>query len=126
MKSVAENGGVGTKRILILATAGAGGDLQPLIAAALGLRQRGHELIFVGDGSVSRAIQPVGIDTIVAPSELDLGPRLIGAIRDSQGRPAEEQGEFIGRRMDEWAGQLAPVVRGIIEERRPELLVTSL
>ena len=42
------------KKILVLATAGAGGDLQPLLAATLALRERGHSLVLFGDASVAR------------------------------------------------------------------------
>ncbi|TMD84407.1 MAG: UDP-N-acetylglucosamine--N-acetylmuramyl-(pentapeptide) pyrophosphoryl-undecaprenol N-acetylglucosamine transferase, partial [Chloroflexi bacterium] len=41
-------------RILIVATGGAGGDLPPLAAASLALRDRGHDTIFVGDAAVQR------------------------------------------------------------------------
>ena len=47
--------GPSMSRILIVATAGAGGDLQPLLATALALRDRGHDTVFVGDRSVQRS-----------------------------------------------------------------------
>lgn len=56
-------------RILIVATAGAGGDLQPLVAAALALRDRGHETRFVGDQSVQRLLRTLGIETETLPPE---------------------------------------------------------
>jgi hypothetical protein len=71
------------RRVLVVATAGAGGDLQPLVAAALALRSHGHEAFFVGDGSVERALRAVDAPTEVLPSELDLGPRLVASIRDA-------------------------------------------
>lgn len=39
------------KKVLVLATGGAGGDLQPLMAAAIGLLERGHDVSFVGDAA---------------------------------------------------------------------------
>jgi UDP:flavonoid glycosyltransferase YjiC (YdhE family) len=69
--------------VLAVATAGAGGDVQPLIAAALALRDRGHETSFVGDASVARSLAPLGVETEVLAPELDLGPRLVSAIRDA-------------------------------------------
>src|SRR5262245_20355672 len=35
-------------RVLVVATSGAGGDLQPLVSAALALRDRGHRLLAAG------------------------------------------------------------------------------
>src|SRR5438105_1044627 len=113
-------------RTLILATAGAGGDLQPLIATALGLRQRRHELFFVGDASVAAALQPLGLETTVLAPEYDLGPQLIASVRDSQGLPEVARGEFVKGRLSAWASTLAPVVRNAIRSRAPDQLVSSL
>ena len=114
------------KKILVLATAGAGGDLQPLIAVALGLRERGHDLIFFGDKSVAAAIRGLGIDANVSAPELDLGPRLIAAIKDGQGLEPSAQGELVRQRLTTWSGELAPAVQRLIRERKPDLLLTSL
>jgi hypothetical protein len=56
-----DSGGVGPSfvvmhRILVVATAGAGGDLQPLMSAASALRERGHELTVLGDRSDERDV----------------------------------------------------------------------
>ena len=69
-------------RILVVATAGAGGDLPPLAAASLALRDRGHDTIFIGDAGVQRILSPLRIDVEVLPETLDLGPRLVGVIQD--------------------------------------------
>jgi UDP:flavonoid glycosyltransferase YjiC (YdhE family) len=60
---------------LIVAIGGAGGDLQPLVAAALAVRERGHRVSFIGDRSVGRALSDLEVDVQVLPSEHDLGPR---------------------------------------------------
>lgn len=84
------------KKILIVATAGAGGDLQPLVAVALGLRQRGHALTFYGDASVMKAAGGLGWrpgnDLFESPPEHDLGPTLIAA----------------------WSADLAPAVKDLV------------
>jgi UDP:flavonoid glycosyltransferase YjiC (YdhE family) len=114
------------KKFLILATGGAGGDLQPLVAAVLGLRQRGHPLTFLGDESVANVLQPLGIETVVLSPEHDLGPRIIAAVRDSQGLAGPAQGEFVERRLSDWAKELAHTVQGYISTYAPDLLLTSL
>jgi UDP:flavonoid glycosyltransferase YjiC (YdhE family) len=114
------------KRFLILATAGAGGDLQPLVAAALGLRQRGHELFFLGDAGVANAIRPLGIEADELPPEHDLGPRIIGAVRDSLVLAEAVRGELVKQRLSAWAEELTPIVQDAIQRVSPDLLVSSL
>ena len=114
------------KRILVLATGGAGGDLQPLMAVALKLASRGHELVFSGDLSVAATVQPLGIETIVAPPEHDLGPRLFAVYRDAQGLEQSAQGDHVRQQIAFWSAELAPAVQRLIHERKPDLLLTSL
>jgi UDP:flavonoid glycosyltransferase YjiC (YdhE family) len=116
-------------RILVVATAGAGGDLQPLVATALALRERGHETPLVGDRSVQRSLGYVGVEVEALPAELDLGPRLSGAIRDAMaatGGDLVAAGPMLQERMAEWASDVAGPVSQIIERRLPDAVITSL
>ncbi len=114
------------KKILVLATAGAGGDLQPLVAVTLGLIERGHEILVFGDNSVESAIKDLGIEIAVSPPAYDFGPRLISAIRDGQGLEPAAQGELVQQRTAAWASELAARVQSLIREHKPNLLLTSL
>lgn len=119
----------GLGRVLVVVTAGAGGDLQPLVAAALALRGRGHELLFAGDASVERSLRPLGIEIDVLPAELDLGPRLVATIRDAMaltGGDIVAAGPIVQERMTAWAGQMAGPVAELVRERDPAVIVTSL
>jgi EryCIII-like glycosyltransferase len=112
-----------------VATAGAGGDLQPLIAAALGLRGRGYDVTFVGDASVDRALRGVDVPVSVLSPELDLGPRLVGAIRQamaSTGGDLAAAGPLLREAMTEWAREVADPVRAVVLETDPAAIVTSL
>jgi hypothetical protein len=116
-------------RVLVVATAGAGGDLQPLVAAALALRDLDYETAFVGDASVARSLQPLRIETEVLAPELDLGPRLVGTIRDAMtatGGHLGAAGPIVRERMSEWAREAARPVAEIARERLPAAIVTSL
>jgi UDP:flavonoid glycosyltransferase YjiC (YdhE family) len=116
-------------RFLVLATGGAGGDLQPLIAASLALRDRGHEAIFVGDGSAERVLSDLGLDVRVLPKRLDLGPRLVSAIGDAMratGGDLTAAGPLVEEQMGEWARELAASISGFVSEMRPRAVVTSL
>lgn len=115
--------------VLIVATAGAGGDLQPLVAAALALREQGHEITVVGDASVARSLSPLGVETTVLGPDLDLGPRLVGAIREamtSTGGDLATAGPLVRASMTEWAHEVARPVAAIVGELEPDVIVTSL
>jgi UDP:flavonoid glycosyltransferase YjiC (YdhE family) len=116
-------------RFLIIATAGAGGDLQPLIAAALGLRARGHEISFVGDASVARALGAVDVSVEILPASLDLGPRLVGVIRsamETTGGDARAAGPVVREGLTRWARDVATPLGESIALRRPDAIITSL
>jgi UDP:flavonoid glycosyltransferase YjiC (YdhE family) len=114
------------KKILTLATAGAGGDLQPLVAVTLELLKRGNEVLVLGDDSVASAITDLGIKTIVLPSTYDFGPRLIAAIRDGQALDSEAQGKLVQQRTADWSKELAASIQPFIHDHKPDLLLTSL
>jgi UDP:flavonoid glycosyltransferase YjiC (YdhE family) len=117
------------KDFLIVAIGGAGGDLQPLVAAALAVRERGHRVSFIGDRSVGRALSDLEVDVQVLPSEHDLGPRLAGAIRDAMAATSGDivaAGPIVEERMAQWAEQVAKPISQAIAERRPDAVVTSL
>src|SRR5256885_152517 len=116
-------------RVLVVATAGAGGDLQPLMSAASALRERGHELTVLGDRSVEGSLAGLGMKTEVLPPELDLGPTLGGAIRDAMAvadRDLAAAGPIVRERMTAWADDVAGPIARAVRTQRPDVLVTSL
>lgn len=90
-------------RILVVATGGAGGDLQPLVATALALRRRGHEIVVLGDLSVGRAVGGLGVEVECLPADLDLGPRLIRVVREAMTEAGGDMGAAGPRVADGWA-----------------------
>jgi UDP:flavonoid glycosyltransferase YjiC (YdhE family) len=116
-------------RVLVVATAGAGGDLQPLMAAASALGNRGHELTVLGDRSVERSSAGLKMKTEVLPPELDLGPALGGAIRDAMAATDGDlrvAGPIVRERMTGWAIDVAGPIAHAVKAQRPDVLVTSL
>jgi UDP:flavonoid glycosyltransferase YjiC (YdhE family) len=116
-------------RFLVVATAGAGGDLQPLLGAVLALRERGHETILVGDRSVARSLAPLGLEARELPESLDLGPIMSGAIRDAMARSGGDlaaAGPLVERSMSDWADQVAEPVADFVRHEHPDAIVTSL
>src|SRR5690348_8300302 len=104
-------------RFFVVAIGGAGGDLQPLVAAALALRDRGHEVVFAGDPSVQQALFPVSVDVRILPPELDLGPRLVAAIREAMAATAGDivaAGPLVEEQMAKWAKEVAPTISELV------------
>jgi UDP:flavonoid glycosyltransferase YjiC (YdhE family) len=116
-------------RILVVATSGAGGDLQPLLAAALALRDRGHEPVFLGDRSVGRSLRSLDLDVETLPPELDLGPTLSAAVRaamEATGGDLAAAGLILQDRLAEWAGRAAEPIAAAVRVHHPAAIVTSL
>lgn len=116
-------------RVLVVATAGAGGDLPPLVAAALALRDRGHEIRFVGDQSVQRLLRTIGIETETLSPELDLGPRLGSAITEAMAATNGDlvaAGPILQAHMGRWAQEAAGPIADAMRRHRPAAVVTSL
>ena len=114
---------------LILATAGAGGDLQPLISATPALRERGHRVVFLGDASVEGALRGMEIEVGCLPPELDLGPRLVKAIREAMavtGGDLAAAGSLLPEAMTAWAKDIAGPTGDAILRFVPDAVVTSL
>jgi UDP:flavonoid glycosyltransferase YjiC (YdhE family) len=116
-------------RALVVATAGAGGDLPPLMALAGALRDRGHDVSLVGDASVDRMARKLGLPGRALPPEVDLGPRLVAAIREAMEAADGDlavAGPIVQERMAVWASEAAALVAEAIGELRPDVVLTSL
>lgn len=115
--------------ILVVATGGAGGDLPPLVAASLALRERGHQTIFLGDASVQRTLAPFQVEVDLLPAELDLGPRMAGIIQEAMrttGGDLAKAGPILQCGLTEWAHQVAEPIIQSTERHHPTAIVTSL
>lgn len=116
-------------RVLVVATGGAGGDLQPLLAVAQALRERGHEVHFVGDRSVQRAVADFADEMELLPDELDLGPRLVNSIREAMvatGGDLAAAAPLLQASMGSWAREVSGPVAALIARGAPSAVVTSL
>ena len=116
-------------RIHVVATAGAGGDLQPLLATVVALRDRNHDVSLLGDSSVERAAASLGMEAEALPPEYDLGPALVAAVREAVTRTGGDEsraGPIVQERMTSWAESAANPIAASIGERRPDVVLTSL
>lgn len=116
-------------RILLVATTGAGGDLPPVLAAALALRDRGHELLCVGDEAAARALSKLGVEARGLPAHLDLGPLLSDATRramEQTGGDPAAAGPLVEQTLATWAVDVAVPVSAAASDARPDAVITSL
>ena len=117
------------RKILVVATGGAGGDLPPLVAASLALRERGYGTVFIGDASVQRTLAPLRVVVELLPTELDLGPRLARVVQDAMQASAGDlakAGPLLQRGMTVWAHDVAEPISLAIDRHRPTAIVASL
>ena len=114
------------RKFLVLPAAGAGGDLQPLLALVHRLRERGHDLVVFGTPAVASAVARLNVETVLSAPEHDLGPRLIAARSDTISLAPEVRGHEVGRRLAAWAEDVAPAVELVAKTHRPDGLLTSL
>src|SRR5205807_906461 len=69
------------------------------------------------------------VGTEVLASELDLGPRLVAAVRDamtSTGGDIVAAGPIVRERMSAWAADVAGSVAEVVRDRGPAAVVTSV
>lgn len=110
--------------IVALVSSRGGGDWPPVVALAVGLRNRGHSVCLVCDGSIEAAVRDTGLPAICIPPHLEQGD-----IRLTYHRIAacgEEIGSETPNPFMEWANSCAPALRGQIAARKPVALLSSL
>lgn len=113
------------QRILVQATTRAGGDLNPLVALALGLREAGHELTVLCDPPSEPLFARFGMKTVISGPEYEVGSTVKAALKDSQGMPNEERAAIVAEHVAEWSAQLAPSAGKLLAQTRPDIVLTS-
>jgi UDP:flavonoid glycosyltransferase YjiC (YdhE family) len=113
------------RKYFALPAAGAGGDLQPLLALIHRLCGRGHDLVVFGNTAVASAVASLNVETVLSGPEHDLGPRLTAARNDTISLPPEARGHEVGRRLAAWAEDVAPAAERVVKTHRPDALLTS-
>ena len=110
------------RRFLIVASSGGGGDLQPLLVLAEGLRARGHEVAAFGDTDVQIGMQRLGVKTTLADAEHDLALQFAAVAHLS---PSERVACLQERLLSNWAPGLTPLIERTAKAHHTEILVAS-
>ena len=116
-------------RLLVVATAGAGGDLQPLVSAPLAMAARGHEISFVADQSVQQTVGNARHESRSRTRRAAIGtaPSWRRAAGDGCGRGrSRRSGLIVQAQIADWARETAQPVAEAVGRQRPDAVITSL
>jgi UDP:flavonoid glycosyltransferase YjiC (YdhE family) len=106
--------------IVALISSRGGGDWPSVVALALGLHRRGHDVCVVCDESTEAAVRGTDLATICLPPDLEQ-PDIRLAIARSPEISTETLNPLV-----EWAQICAPRIRAQIQARKPSVLLSSL
>lgn len=112
-----------SRSILALISAPGGGDAPPVVALALGLRDRGDRVAILCDAATQQLVRDTDLDTIVVPPEAEQRAYNDRWRRELGGRAPEET---TTNPVEEWGKFSLPFVRDGVAERNPDLIVSSL
>ncbi len=114
------------KRILLQATARAGGDLNPMVALALGLRDEGYTLTVLCDPFSQAVFARLDMPVIVSGPEYEVGETVKAALKVNGGLPEAERAGVEDAAISEWRTKLAPSAVEVLRTVQPDLIITSL
>ncbi|MGA7733325.1 MAG: nucleotide disphospho-sugar-binding domain-containing protein [Chloroflexia bacterium] len=113
------------KRILLQATARAGGDLNPMVALAIALRDEGYDLTVLCDPYSQPVFARMDLPILVSGPEYEVGDRVKAALKVSGGLPEMERASVVDAAIGEWRSAVTPSIEGVLAAVRPGLIITS-
>ncbi|MEO8284980.1 MAG: nucleotide disphospho-sugar-binding domain-containing protein [Chloroflexota bacterium] len=113
------------RTILMQATTRAGGDLNPMVALALGLQASDYDLTVLCDPPSVPLFSRFEIKTILSGPEFEVGPVVKAALKASQASAEEERFAAVAEAVDCWGADLAPAALQLLNTVRPDLILTS-
>jgi UDP:flavonoid glycosyltransferase YjiC (YdhE family) len=113
-------------RVLAVAFAASGGDFHPLVATALGLRDRGHEVALFCDAKGAELVASTGLRTIVVDDAWVAVRRAHDKLRPRlQALSAEEQLRLLPTWMTTRAEALLPAFLDAMRRLRTDVVVAA-
>ena len=113
------------EHILLQATTRAGGDLNPVVALAIGLLAANFKLTALCDPPSRQLFSRFGIQTRVSGPEFEVGATVKAALQATQGRPSIERSAAVSAAIAGWREALIPSARNLLSEVMPDAIVTS-
>ena len=113
------------KSYLFVLSEKGGGDHPPVVALALGLRDRGHRVHMLCDQSSANSLGGTGLETSLFPASLDTRGQISDWIRKLR-REGLDTSAQLPNPMTEWALPLFKFSQNIAKDFNPDLIVSSL
>jgi UDP:flavonoid glycosyltransferase YjiC (YdhE family) len=112
-------------QILVVTSSYTGGDLNVVTAVALGLKDRDHDVYFLGDQAVVDVAWSLGIPATATVPEHDLRDHMTDVARASR-KLDVGAGDFFLQQLLHWTDAVTPEVVEIIGRRKPDLVLATL
>ena len=113
------------RSVLILLSERGAGDRPPVIALALGLKERGDKVTVLCDPATKHQIRSTGLSTITIPPELDTRGNMRHWVKEYLGNGSNPATTKASPLVD-WAEAVRPFAEQVLEEIMPELIVGTL
>lgn len=111
--------------ILMQATTRAGGDLNPMVALALGLQAANYGLTVLCDPPSVSLFSRFGISTVLSGPEYEVGPAVKAALGASQPLADADRSTAVAEAVQRWGANLEPTALRLLNTVRPDLILTS-
>ncbi len=116
----------GSKRILALISERGGGDAPPVITLASALQKRGYTVSVLCDAKTEQTVRSADLEPVVIPGQFEQGrhvdPRWLIQLKDR----GEELTVDTPNPLTIWAERCVPIVDPIVQELKPDFLISSL
>ncbi len=113
-----------SRLIVVLVSARGGGDAPPVVAVVHGLRKRGHRVVCLCDSGTEPLVRAAGASSL--PIRPDLAQDVFFARRMPELAKGGERAENAPNPLVEWARTCISWVCDELEDRKPDLIVSSL
>jgi UDP:flavonoid glycosyltransferase YjiC (YdhE family) len=115
-----------SRRILLLISERGGGDAPPVVTLASALQKRGFAVSVLCDAKTEQIVRSADLEPIVIPNEFEQGrhvhPRWLLKLKER----GEELTADTPNPLTIWAERCISTVEVIVQEKRPDLLISSL
>ena len=111
------------KRIMAVVNSGSGGDPHPLMAIAMELHKRGHDVRISGDIASQEVFRNTGILVSTRPPEREFEAYVI---------PWRKKVDEVGRLkagpgpIREWSADCVPYAEKVVQEFQPDIIIGQL
>jgi len=123
---VEDGGAENCQSVVALVSERGGGDVPPVVALAVGLRDRGHDVRLLCDGAVLDAVRASGLPTLQLPRSIEQSGFFHPLHLPRMATRAEVIAADTPNPLVEWAQACLPAALAEIRSSKPNLLLSTL